>query len=58
MGRYQFGVQQKCATCPSTKVAESDFADGISKKEFEISGMCQKCQDMTFGNKGGVMPAV
>jgi len=24
------------------------FRDGLSKKEFGISGLCQKCQDETF----------
>jgi len=27
----------------------SDFRDEVSKKEFSISGMCQECQDFTFG---------
>lgn len=37
--------------CPFCKkdVAESDFCDAISLKEFQISGLCQKCQDKTFG---------
>ena len=37
--------------CPFCKgfVDESKFKDEISKKEFKISGLCQKCQDKTFG---------
>jgi len=27
------------------------FRDELSKKEFTISGMCQKCQDKVFGRK-------
>ncbi len=26
------------------------FRDDISFKEFKISGLCQSCQDETFGN--------
>ena len=26
-----------------------DFKDDLSRKEYEISGICQKCQDDTFG---------
>jgi len=25
------------------------FTDGISQREYEISGLCQDCQDLTFG---------
>lgn len=25
------------------------FRDDISRREYKISGMCQKCQDSTFG---------
>ena len=38
----------KCAWCGSDKVKPEDFKDEISKKEFQISGFCQKCQDETF----------
>ena len=35
-----------CAFCgqPAT-----EFRDKLSEKEYSISGMCQKCQDETFG---------
>lgn len=39
-------------TCPLCKAkinGESDFKDPASIKEYEISGMCQSCQDKTFG---------
>ena len=29
----------------------SDFRDGLSRKEFTISGMCQACQDDVFGGE-------
>jgi hypothetical protein len=37
----------QCATC-SEPVDRKDFKDVASEKEFEISGMCQKCQDGFF----------
>ena len=40
--------QGLCPTCHKL-VSESDFRDVCSKREFLISGMCQKCQDETFG---------
>lgn len=42
--------QSKCATCGSDKVKPSDFRDGLSRQEYSISGMCQKCQDKVFGS--------
>jgi len=35
-----------CVTCGGEA---KGFKDAISIKEYKISGMCQKCQDMTFG---------
>ena len=37
----------KCAIC-GMPIVQSDFKDALSLKEFEISGMCQKCQDKVF----------
>ena len=37
-----------CATC-GTEVEESSFRDDLSRKEYEISGMCQEGQDGVFG---------
>jgi hypothetical protein len=28
---------------------DTHFRDALSKKEYNISGMCQSCQDKTFG---------
>lgn len=36
-----------CPFCKK-KVDEKDFVDFISKREFEISGLCQACQDKMF----------
>jgi hypothetical protein len=35
-----------CVTC---RGPANEFKDELSKKEFRISGMCQKCQDGVFG---------
>jgi hypothetical protein len=39
--------QGLCAFCAKA-VKETDFEDELSKKEFNISGMCGSCQDQTF----------
>lgn len=38
---------KKCPFCKQT-VYLKDFKDELSKKEYTISGLCQKCQDETF----------
>lgn len=35
-----------CAWC---KAPITGFKDALSEKEYTISGLCQKCQDETFG---------
>lgn len=37
-----------CATCGSAKTEPHHFKDSLSRKEFEISQMCQNCQDSVF----------
>jgi hypothetical protein len=37
-----------CPFCDS-EIDPDGFRDPLSKREWEISGMCQKCQDSTFG---------
>lgn len=39
------GVCSKCLT----PIQPDEFKDEISRKEFAISGWCQKCQDEIFG---------
>ena len=53
--KKQFGVSQTgakeegiCVFCHE-EIDMEDFRDGLSIKEFKISGLCQKCQDKTFG---------
>lgn len=44
MGRRDNG---QCPFC-GEKIKMDDFKDDLSRREFEISGMCQKCQDDFF----------
>ncbi len=48
-----FGRTRTGSICSDTCVVcgenATDFKDALSKKEYTISGMCQKCQDKTFG---------
>ncbi|MDD5649036.1 MAG: hypothetical protein PHF86_01265 [Candidatus Nanoarchaeia archaeon] len=36
-----------CPFC-GISIKKDDFRDELSKKEFKISGLCQKCQDKIF----------
>ena len=38
-----------CPTCGKHIFLGNGFRDDSSRKEFQISGMCQKCQDSFFG---------
>jgi len=38
-----------CVTCGSCKIKPEDFKDDLSRREFDISKMCQECQDGVFG---------
>ncbi len=53
LGRILFGVSRTEAIegdiCIECKGPATEFRDDLSRKEFMISGMCQKCQDETFG---------
>jgi len=44
-------AQRNNGRCPFCKkpVERMIFRDDLSRKEFEISGICQECQDNTFG---------
>lgn len=50
-GRQRTGDQ--CVTCGSKSVKATDFKDALSREEFKISHMCQKCQDETWGEDDG-----
>jgi len=54
MAKFLFGRERNfkaCVICGSEKVNISDFKDHLSWKEFNISCMCQECQDKTFGGE-------
>lgn len=38
--------QDMCMTCNGEA---KEFRNDLSRREYTISGMCQKCQDETFG---------
>ena len=38
----------KCTTCDAPRDTVVVFLDELSRKEYTISGMCQKCQDKVF----------
>ena len=44
-GRMESIRDDVCVMC---KGPASEFEDALSRKEFSISGMCQKCQDKVF----------
>ena len=46
-GRTRTGSikQDVCVSCGK---AVNSFRDGLSKKEYTISGICQECQDLVF----------
>lgn len=35
--------------CPTCAVPIGEFRNALSRREFQISGMCQDCQDEVFG---------
>tara|TARA_R110000822_G_scaffold1244_6_gene5556 strand:+ start:352 stop:627 length:276 start_codon:yes stop_codon:yes gene_type:complete len=48
-GRRQESVSNgKCVCCKASGLTETSFKDALSIKEYTISGMCQKCQDVAF----------
>lgn len=40
----------KAGICPLCGNKVGAFRDAISKREYEISGLCQDCQDSIFAN--------
>ena len=43
--RVETVAESRCVTC---KAPDMRFRDDLSRKEYTISGMCQKCQDVVF----------
>ncbi len=44
--RTKSKINSTCVTCEGNAIS---FDDELSRKEYEISGMCQECQDSVFG---------
>lgn len=48
-GRTTAIHEARCSSCQDP-VAMEDFRDDLSRKEYRISGLCQKCQDSVWGS--------
>ena len=48
----------RCCICGSDKVQPNDFEDYLSRREFQISQMCQVCQNKVFKPKKNKQAAV
>jgi hypothetical protein len=50
-----FGIDRETSitndVCVMCGQNADQFRDALSRKEFSISGLCQKCQDSVFGGK-------
>tara|TARA_R110000744_G_scaffold288792_2_gene399770 strand:+ start:474 stop:686 length:213 start_codon:yes stop_codon:yes gene_type:complete len=46
--RVQTIREGDCMTCNNERI-EDNFRDEGSEREYQISGMCQECQDNVFG---------
>lgn len=44
----QAADQIRRGICPTCGKEVGEFRDALSRKEYEISGMCQSCQDKVF----------
>jgi hypothetical protein len=44
------GVEAGLCPCCNKKIVMDFFVDELSLKEFQISGMCQECQDSVFNS--------
>lgn len=45
ISRQDAAEKKVCTTC---RKSITSFKDELSKKEYQISGMCQQCQDSVF----------
>lgn len=45
-----FGTVHPNGVCPfcGHTISMTEFRDEVSRREYEISGLCQKCQDEVF----------
>jgi len=48
-GRHSRAIaDRRCTTCDCDNVDKQGFVDPLSAKEYNISGMCQRCQNKVF----------
>jgi len=47
LGKHVEREQGLCPFC-GKRIDKNEFRDDLSRKEFKISGLCQKCQDEVF----------
>ena len=50
---YHYRSAKASHTCMLCGNLASTFADDSAELEFQVSGLCQKCQDEYFGNRKG-----
>lgn len=50
-GRKMSECTDTCVICGNDK---GEFKDKLSEREWEITKMCQTCQDFTFGDLGEI----
>jgi hypothetical protein len=43
-------AKKRCVKCNSGRTTSMHFSDYLSWREYEISGMCEQCQDEVFGH--------
>lgn len=48
LGRDHDSCPEECLACQKPVNPETDFVDELSRKEWEISHLCQSCQDQAF----------
>lgn len=48
MSLSEMFVNRSKGLCPFCAVVPGPFRDALSEREFEISGLCQDCQDEFF----------
>ena len=41
----------RCPFCKTDIHPNKDFRDELSRREYKISGLCQKCQDEMYGGE-------
>ena len=53
MGFEEAVKKVEASMCPfcNKPIGNQFFRDKLSRREYRISGLCQKCQDSVFGKK-------